>query len=106
MVVPTKTKNPVNADATHILSNMTMTLLPMPSHGSNNNGRSLLRFPSGCRHKVAKILGNEGPANLTSFYYHRPSDNAQGTFAVSNLNGEIGFDRRAESLPQNVVFTV
>jgi hypothetical protein len=27
MVVPTKTKNPVNADATHILSNMTMTLL-------------------------------------------------------------------------------
>jgi hypothetical protein len=55
MVTPTKTKNPVNADATHVLSNMTMTLLPMPSHESNNNGRSLLRLPSGCRHKVPKF---------------------------------------------------
>ncbi len=55
MVVPTKTKNPASADATHILSNTTMTLLPMPSHGSNNNGRSLLRLPSGCRHKVPKF---------------------------------------------------
>src|SRR5258708_1320844 len=53
--MPTKIKNPASADATHILSKMTMTFLPMPSHGSNNNGRSLLRLPSGCRHKAPKF---------------------------------------------------
>ncbi len=46
-IAPNKTRNPVMADPRHILSNVAMTLLPMPSHGSNNNGRPQLRLPSG-----------------------------------------------------------
>jgi hypothetical protein len=41
-------------------------------------------------------------AALTSFDYHRPSDNAQGTLTVSNLNGEVGVVRGTESLPETV----
>jgi hypothetical protein len=50
-IAPNKTKNPVMADPRHILSNVAMTPLPMPSHGSNNNDRARLRFPSGSRLK-------------------------------------------------------
>src|SRR6267378_1437875 len=57
------------------------------------------------RRRLGRALNERGRqlrAALTSFDYHRPSDNAQGTLAVSNLNGEVGIDRRAESLPENV----
>jgi hypothetical protein len=74
MVAPTKTKNPVNADAMHILSNMTMTLLPMPSHGSNINGRSRLRLlsGSGLKYQIKSPLDLTGTC-LSQFHYYNGS---------------------------------
>jgi hypothetical protein len=64
----------------------------MPSHGSNNNGRSVLRLPSGCRHKEPKISGNEGGGGAALYLEEKCMDDLKkkGAADLSQINIERG----------------